>query len=115
MSSSTPSATSSSPLNRDSPDPQAGTKRGFDNLLDTLTAKGRKKAKRQVTQYSYMHVLLQPSSSDLNDPNTSPFARAGQWFTRSYSPFMNITTAFHYGLRDGLPDEDEEADEHEQM
>ena len=92
----------------DASDPQTGQKRGFMNLLDSLTETGCKKPKRYATRlYAYIAVPFF-SNSDLSNAATSPYARAGQWFTRSYSPFMNVTTAFHFGVRDGLPEDPED-------
>jgi hypothetical protein len=105
-----PTSTRSSSTPSPSPSPETGQKRGFINLLNNLTETGRKKPKRYVTRlYAYIAVLYF-SNSDLSNAATSPYTRAGQWFTRSYSPFMNVTTAFHFGVRDGLPEDTEDDD-----
>jgi hypothetical protein len=88
--------------NSDLEDQGSTRKRVFEALSGSLTQTGRKKKhKKYSSESSFSAISIRNLIHSLHvyrDDVLLPYAQAGRWIPRAYSPFINITSMFWVGI-----------------
>jgi|ERR1700722_7533366 len=77
--------------------PTRSISHGHAELLNSLTATGRKKARAK----SVLSIVYFTQANDLTrDSALEPYIKVARWIPRGISPFINLSMTFAVGLHD---------------